>query len=307
MSTPISTTFFGTHTFASTILQALLDAPNISVDLVITQPDKPVGRKKIMTPPPVKVLAEKHNIKVDQPPSLKVYELGTRNLELGVTAQYGLLIPPHILDSFPHGILNVHTSLLPKYRGASPIQSVLINGDTETGVTIMKMEEGLDTGPILLQKSIVIKKDDMYLDLDTKLAKIGSQALIEAIPQYIDGSLVPAVQDDAEATHCKQFKREDGKIDWTKTTEQIYNQYRGMHPWPGVFTSWNNKRLKLLQIQSVEGDLPAGKVAVEDAKLYVGCSSGAVEVIELQLEGKKPMDVKTFLNGFAQFENSQLR
>ena len=147
----IKTVFFGTHDFAVTILQGLIDSPLFDIELVITQPDKPVGRKKELTPPPVKLLAQKHNIKTDQPSSLKDYNLKPNTYNLGITAQYGLLIPEKILNAPIHGTLNTHTSLLPKYRGSSPIQSALIDGETETGVTIMKMDKGLDTGPIILQ------------------------------------------------------------------------------------------------------------------------------------------------------------
>jgi len=300
----VRTIFFGTHTFATVILQALLDAPNISVDLVITQPDKPVGRKKILTPPPVKLLAEKYNINVNQPKSLAHYALPITP-DIGISAQYGLLIKPHILNTPTFGILNVHTSLLPKYRGASPIQSALINGETETGVTIMKMESGLDTGPILSQEKLAIDPDDTYLDLDTKLAPLGASALLSAISPYLSGDLVPVKQRDEDATFCKQFDRDDGRVNWQQTARQIYNQYRGLTPWPGIFTMWNGKRLKLITIKPTQKELPAGKVAVESGTLYIGCASHAIEIIELQLEGKNVIGVKTFLNGF-QNMNGQL-
>jgi len=231
----IKTIFFGTHNFATTILQGLIDSPIFDIQLVITQPDKPVGRKKELTSPPVKILAEKHGIKVEQPDSLRDYNLQPTayprrgmpcGYDLGVTAQYGLLIPENILNAQTHGTLNTHTSLLPKYRGASPIQSALINGETETGVTIMKMDKGLDTGPVILQKSLKVEPNDTYLDLDKKLAKIGLLALLEAVPAYVSGQLQPIPQDNSDATTCKQFTREDGKIEWNKTDKEIYNLYR---------------------------------------------------------------------------------
>ncbi|MBU1895506.1 methionyl-tRNA formyltransferase [Patescibacteria group bacterium] len=293
----IKTIFFGTHDFAVTILQTLIDDPQISVDLVITQPDKPVGRKKELQQSPIKKLALKYNIEISQPENLKSYALDLTPYTIGVTAQYGLLIPKEILDSPKHGILNVHTSLLPKYRGASPIQSALINGETETGVTIMKMDAGLDTGPIILQKTLKIDENDTYPQLELKLAQIASGALLEAIPDYISGKLEAIPQDDSNTTNCRQFTREDGKIDWTRTAEEIYNQYRGLTPWPGVWTTWDGKRLKLFKIKIANKNFEPGKVLVEDNNIYIGCCRNCIEVIELQLEGKGVMRVKTFLNG----------
>lgn len=301
----IKTVFFGTHDFAVTILQSLIDAPDVSVDLVITQPDKPVGRKKVITPPPVKVLAENHGISVEQPKSLKKYELSD-SFDVGVTAQYGLLVPEHILDAPTHGVLNVHTSLLPKYRGASPIQSALINGEAETGVTIMKMDVGLDTGPILLQKSLAIDPDDTYPILDAKLAQIGAEALLEALPQYVSGALTPQEQNNDEVTTCSQFSREDGEIDWSRSAADIYNQYRGMTPWPGIWTVWNDKRLKLLEVSRSDKSGSAGTAQVDGDTLYIGTSDGSIEVIRLQLEGKPATDAKSFIAGHSSIHNSAL-
>ena len=212
-----------------------------------------------------------------------------------------------MLNAPKHGIINIHGSILPKYRGASPIQSALINGETETGVTIMKMDKGLDTGPIILQKSVKINPDDTYLDLDKKLAQIGAKCVLEAIPDYISGKLSPTPQDNTKATVCRELSREDGKIDWSKSATEIYNQYRGMTPWPGVWTTWGGKRLKLIKIKPVQLKLGTGKVSVENDKIYVGCGDASIEVFELQMEGKKVMGVKDFLNGFATIQNAELK
>ncbi len=289
--------FFGTHQFAATILEGLTKSPFCDIKLVITQPDRPVGRKQEMQTSPVKVLAEKRRLTIEQPKTLRSYRLSAIGYQLGVVAQYGLLIPKHILEAFPHGILNVHTSLLPKYRGASPIQTAIMNGETETGVTIMKMDEGFDTGPILLQKRMAIGPDDMYLDLDEKLAALGVEALNEALPKYIDGSLTPAPQDETQATACRELTREDGKIDWQKTSQQIYNQYRGLTPWPGVWTMWKGKRLKLLEIAASAHRIAPGKVVIGGQSMLIGCGTGSIEVLKLQLEGKKVADTKSFVNG----------
>ncbi|MEK7623155.1 MAG: methionyl-tRNA formyltransferase [Patescibacteria group bacterium] len=298
--------FFGTHQFAATILEGLIKSPFYDIQLVITQPDRPVGRKQELQPSPVKLLAQKHNLPIDQPSSLKSYKLKAISYKLGIVAQYGLLIPKHILEAFPLGILNVHTSLLPKYRGASPIQSALINGETETGVTIMKMDEGLDTGSIILQKKVAINPDDTYLDLDKKLAVLGIEALTEALPRFIDGTLKPRPQDTTKATVCRELTREDGRVDWQKTSQEIYNQYRGLTPWPGIWTTWHNKRLKLLSIKLAPQEIESGKVIVEAGKLFIGCHDGSIEVFELQLEGKKAMEIKAFINGNREVNHSFL-
>ena len=305
-----SVVFFGTHNFATTILQGLLDDPKISVDLVITAPNKPVGRKQEMQESPVKLMAKEKGIPVYQPEKLKISDFKIQisellnlkssilNLQLGIVAQYGLIIPQSIIDSFPLGILNTHTSLLPKYRGASPIQTALVNGETITGVTIMQLDAGMDTGPILAQKTIDILPDETYTSLDTKLARIGSEALLEAIPEYLSGALKPTPQDDSMATYTKQLDREDGRVDWQKTASEIYNQWRGLTPWPGLWTIWKDKRVKLLKIKPAENNLEQGIWSTEQNKLFVGCSKGSIEIEELQIEGKNKQSAKEFINGY---------
>ncbi len=295
----ITTVFFGTHDFAATILQGLLDSPMFSIDLVITRPDEPVGRTQEVKAPPVKVLAFNKGIKVEQPESLKSFELGIGNYELGVTAQYGGLIPKSILDSFQRGMINVHTSLLPKYRGASPIQHALMNGDKETGVTIMLMDEGLDTGPVLLQKTLAIDPDDTYETLDKKLALLGKEALLEAVSEYAAGMLYPTPQDNANATTCKKLSRDDGRVDWKRLAQEIYNQYRGLYPWPGIWTMVEGKRLKLLKVKPADKQIPAGQIQFENDRMFVGCASESLEILELQLEGKKAMEAKAFIAGYS--------
>lgn len=309
----IKTIFFGTHNFAATILQGLIDSPLFDIQLVITQPDKPVGRKQELQKSPVKILAEFHNLPITQPESLKSYSLsptpedvGHKTYDVGICCQYGLIIPPHILEAPKHGIINIHTSILPKYRGASPIQSALINGEEETGVTLMKMDAELDTGPILWQKALKIEPDDNYTTVEQKLAKIAILGLTEAIPDYITGTLSTTPQNNTKATVCKELTRKDGKIDWRKTAQQIYNQYRGLTPWPGVWTMWNNKRLKLLQIKPSNKYLPVGQVLVEGDKIYIGTSDKAIEILKLQLEGKQKMNAMQFINGYRNFNGTRI-
>ena len=299
--------FFGTHNFAAAILEGLFKSPFISIELVVTQPDKPVGRKKEIQKSPVKILAEKYNLKLAQPEKLTNSNFKIPNADLAIVAQYGLLIPENIINTPKFGALNAHTSLLPKYRGASPIQSAIINGETKTGITIIKMDKGLDTGPILLQKEVKIGQNDTYQTLDEKMSHIGLSALLEVIPLYISGQIKAVPQDDSKATTCKQLTREDGKVDWTKTASEIYNLYRGLHPWPGIWTMLNNKRLKLILIKPSGKKYKTGMIIVEDNKLYIGCKDTSIEILELQLEGKKTMTAKSFLNGNKNINTSRLK
>lgn len=295
----ISIAFFGTHEFGVKILESLARDDHFSVDLVITQPDKPTGRKQIMTPPPVKILAERLGIKTQQPETLKNFHLENNRFDLAVVAQYGLLIPKHLFSETAHGFINTHTSLLPKYRGASPIQSALINGDTETGVTIMLMDAGMDTGPILSQEKVSIDPDEVYPELDIRLAKIASMLLPKTIIKFLDGKISPHKQDDTEATLCKKLSRDDGKIEWNKTTEEIYNLYRGTTPWPGIWTTLNGVRVKLLVIRPGNKKIEPGHIHCEnDNRILVGTIDGSIEIIRIQFEGKQILDVNACLAGY---------
>ncbi|MCF6276485.1 MAG: methionyl-tRNA formyltransferase [Candidatus Magasanikbacteria bacterium] len=302
----IKVIFFGTHNFAVEILKGLLKAPFISVEKVITQPDRPVGRKKVMTPPPVKVFALKNGLEVIQLESLKTANAENFKTDVGITAQYGLIVPNQILEAPTHGILNVHTSLLPKYRGASPIQTTLINGDDETGITVMQMSEGLDEGAILKQEKLEILADDTYLDIDEKLAEIGAKIIAQTAKDFIDKNIIPQEQNDSKATFCRQLTRKNGKIDWSQTNAQIYNLYRGLTPWPGISTSWEGKNLKLLKIKPSEKEIHVGEVLIEGKQIFVGTGEKSIEILELQLEGKNKMDAQTFTNGFKAIDNAQL-
>ncbi len=309
--------FFGTHDFAKTILQSLIDAGWI-IDLVVTQPDRPVGRKQEMQKPATKVLAEQYAIPVFQPEKLKDFCQALSSLATGqkikrsddcqfaVCAQYGAIIPQSVLDLFPLGIINVHTSLLPKYRGASPIQSALRNGETQTGVTIMKMDKGMDTGAILSQSTIEIFPDEIYPELDVRMAKLGATLLNTTLPLYLNGSLIPEEQDHTQATGCKMISREDGKIDWNKTTQEIYNMYRAYTPWPGIWTMWGDKRLKLLAIKPTERKNSPGKAVVEGSQLFIGTGDSSVEIEQIQLEGKSVMSAEEFVRGYGQIGGVQL-
>ncbi|PIR74011.1 MAG: methionyl-tRNA formyltransferase [Candidatus Magasanikbacteria bacterium CG10_big_fil_rev_8_21_14_0_10_47_10] len=298
MDAPIRMIFYGTQQFAVTVLQVLLKSPMIEVGLVVTQPDKPTGRKKEVVFSPIKTVALQHDIPIVQPDSLKSWVPEMQDVDLAVVAQYGNIIPERLLSLPVYGTLNVHTSLLPKYRGASPIQTAILHGETKTGVTIMKMDKGLDTGPILIQEEITIDPDETYPQLDARLAVVGANLLARTIPPYISGSLVLAEQDNSAATTCTQLTRDDGLVDWQKSAQHIYNQYRAMTPWPGIWTTWNGRRLKLLRVKPADlGSSRPGRASAHDNAFFVETADGALEIVELQMEGKTVMTASQFLSG----------
>jgi methionyl-tRNA formyltransferase len=302
----IKTVFFGTHDFAATILEGLLTYPNISIDLVFTQPDRKVGRKQITEESPVKKLAKKHGLIIEQPVSLKNYSLPSTGYSLGIVAQYGLIIPKKLIESFSQGMINVHGSLLPKYRGASPIQDAIKNGEEVSGVTIMLMDEQVDHGPILSKQGLVITSDDTFTTLSQKMATEGSRLLLNTLTQYLGKEIVPQPQDHAQATFTTLISKDDGKVDFSKSAQEIYNLYRAFTPWPGVWCLWNKKRLKLLAITKAEEHIPAGEVLIKNKRIFIGCGQGSIEVLELQLEGKTAMNAEVFVNGYQNFTKAKL-
>lgn len=302
----IKIAFFGTQEFAATILDGLLSDPTISVETVFTQPDRKVGRKQILEESPVKKLALKHGAHIEQPESLKNYSLESGKYSLAVVAQYGLIIPQHIIDAFPQGMINVHGSILPAYRGASPIQAALMAGEKTTGITIMIMDSLVDHGPILAQNSLPITKDDTYTTLAQKMAIEGSKLLLNTLPKYIAGEITPQIQDHTQATFTKLLTKDNGKIDFALPAKTIYNLYQGLTPWPGIWCTWNDKRLKLLKITEAEKTLPPGEVLIEDKHIFIGCSEGSIQVLELQLEGKNAMTAEVFANGYKNFDKAKL-
>jgi methionyl-tRNA formyltransferase len=302
-----SIVFFGTDEFAAQTLEALANAKGFEVVSVVTQPDRPVGRKQELEKPPVKIVAEKYNIPVEQPESLKNYSLPTTNYSLNIVYRYGLIIPQNILNIPTHGTINIHPSLLPKYRGPSPIQTAIMNGDNETAITIMLMDEKMDHGPILAQEKFAINPDDTYQTLSERMTPRVNEILLQTIPSFLSGEIKPQPQDDSVATVTKILSRDDGKIDWSKSASEIYNQYRALTPWPGVWTMWEGKRLKLLGL--VPSPLrrgTKGEVSLDAGRIYISCSDGSLEVTELQLEGTKPMDAKTFLSGYRNIQGETL-
>lgn len=290
--------FFGTQQFGRGILESLMSDSDFEVIAVFTQPDKPVGRKQEIQMSPVKMLAKDKNIPIYQPESLRNYEMPDLGADVNVVCQYGLIIPQTVLDSAKHGSINIHTSLLPKYRGASPIQSAILNGEQETGTTIMLMDSKMDHGPILAQEKIAIDPDDNYLTLSEKMLPVACALLNTTLKGYLAGKITPQEQNHEQATLCKMFDREDGKVDFSKSAVDIYNQFRGLTPWPGVYTFNENKRIKLLDIKPIEKSIEPGKFVAEGGRLFVGCAKGAIEVFKLQPEGKNPMTAEAFVNGY---------
>jgi methionyl-tRNA formyltransferase len=291
--------FFGTPSFAVPSLDALLQAGH-EVTGVVTQPDKRKGRGRILSPPPVKELAAGRGLKVMQPERIRdssfIGALEDINPELIVVVAYGKILPPDILTLPRRGCINVHASLLPKYRGAAPIPWAIIRGEKKTGITTMLMDEGLDTGDILLQGEIDIHRDDTAETLTKKLAEAGASLLIKTLREMEVGSLRPVPQTGIPS-YAPPLKKEDGRIDWSGTAEDIYNFVRGMYPWPCAYCYLKNERIKITRVKVLKGPGIAGRVEEAGGQLIVGTGKELISVIELQPEGKKLMTAQDFLRG----------
>jgi len=262
--------FFGTPRFAEIILEELI-AQGLIPSVVICNPDRPVGRKKIITPPPTKLLAQKHNITISQPESLTHYTLPITNYDFFVIAAYGKIIPKEVLNAPKLGTIGIHPSLLPKYRGASPIQTAILDGDEETGVSLFLTDEKVDHGKIIAEDTTIILANDTYLSLETRLAKLGAELLIKTIPDYINGKIIPKEQDEGEATFTKKFETQNGFIspeilDAALQGEKafwIHKKICALNPEPGVWTVRNKKRMKLLESELMGEKLVLKKIQIE--------------------------------------------
>ncbi|MCP4343434.1 MAG: methionyl-tRNA formyltransferase [Desulfobulbaceae bacterium] len=300
---PLRIIFMGTPDFAAAILQALIDGPDEVVALV-TQPDRAKGRGKKLSPPPAKVLAEAADIPVLQPTKIKTEEfrngLLTYRPDLIVVAAYGRILPKSLLELAPLGCINVHGSLLPQYRGAAPIQWSVLNGDEETGVTILQMNEGMDTGDILLKASIETEPDETAGSLFDKLAVLGCETLLKAIKGLQDGTLIPVSQNHELATVAPMLKKDDGLIDWHKDAKNIECLIRGLDPWPTAYCFLNSKRLRLFgpEVLHKDSDAQPGTVLQADKRgIFIACGNNTLVIKEIQPEGKKRMPVASFLCG----------
>ncbi|MBQ4259119.1 MAG: methionyl-tRNA formyltransferase [Lachnospiraceae bacterium] len=318
--------FMGTPDFAAASLEALIQAGH-EVTAVVTQADKPKGRSGEPVPPPVKVTALKYNIPVMQPARIRnpesIEELKQYPADIYVVAAFGQILPQEVLDIPPYGCLNIHASLLPKYRGASPIQHVIICGEETTGITIMQMDAGLDTGDMLYKKEIPIAADDNYETLHDKLMLLGGEAIVEVLPLLVEGKLSPEKQIDEDSCYASIIKKSMGEIDFTQTCVEIERQVRGMTPWPSAYTFYKGKQLKVWSVECVEdlacGDdenavttaecpqaVPGMVVKVEKDAVLVMTREGLLKIKELQLEGKKRMSTRDFLLGVKMLPGEKL-
>ncbi|MEA1851910.1 methionyl-tRNA formyltransferase [Cytobacillus sp. FSL W7-1323] len=296
--------FMGTPDFSVPVLRSVIQA-GYEVIAVVTQPDRPVGRKKVLTPPPVKVEAQKHGIPVLQPEKVKNKEdlQAVLNLEpeLIITAAFGQILPKQLLDAPKYGCINVHASLLPELRGGAPIHYSIIQGKEKTGITIMYMAEKLDAGDILTQVEVEIAKDDTVGSLHDKLSEAGSKLLLETLPPLLKGDLLPKQQDENLATFAYNIKREEEKIQWSKPALEIYNHIRGMNPWPVAYTTLSDAVMKVwasVIIESKSNQVPGTIVGLEEDGINVSTGDGQIlKLTEIQPSGKKRMKAKDYLRG----------
>ena len=305
--------FMGTPAFSVPILQALIDEETIEIVGVVSQPDRKVGRKQIITPPPVKQLAMEHNLTMYQPEKLsgsdEMKEIIELDIDLIITAAYGQYVPTKLLNAPTHRAINVHASLLPKYRGAAPIHYAVLNGDEKTGVTIMYMEKEMDAGNIISQREIAINDEDDTGNLFEKLSLVGRDLLMDTLPAIFAGENESIVQNEDEVTFSPMISKEQEKIDWTLTAREVFNHIRALRPAPGAYTILEDQRFKIWAAEVVEDNTSAepGTIIFADTKeMYVACGEGSVlSLIEVQPSGKKRMPVANFLAG-TQIEKATL-
>jgi methionyl-tRNA formyltransferase len=310
--------YMGTPYFAVPALNALIEgsAPGAilpegyEIVTVVTRPDKPAGRGREVAFSPIKRTAQSSGIPVWQPGSFKKQEnsqaLAAYKADLYIVAAFGQILPQTVLDQPRYGTLNIHASLLPKYRGPDPITEAILHGDEQTGVSIMLLDAGIDTGPVLMRRSVSISNDETLGSLTIKLAELGAQTLQEALPLWIAGKLQPEPQDDIHATHTRMRQKEDGKINWDKPAAALARQIRAFMPWPGSYTFWRRKMLKIIAAHpdSIEVASVPGTVLVREEAghqvLAVTTGSGLLRIKQLQLEGKRAMSAEEFLRGYGQ-------
>ncbi len=294
----------GTPAFAAPVLDALVEAGH-EVAAVYSRPDRPAGRGKRTAPTPIKAAASARGLPICQPPSLKPSAVCDQIAALApdviVVAAYGLLLTRAVLDTPAHSCLNIHPSLLPRFRGPSPVASAIVEGETVTGVTVMQMDEGLDSGPVVAQLETEIGADETADALTARLFELGAGLLVEALPDWAAGRIEARAQDDALATTTKMLTREDGRIDWTMSADAIARRVRGYTPWPGAYTRWRGRTLKILAAspmrQSAGDRAPGAVFESASAPICVAAGDGALAVIRLQLEGRRPASARDFALG----------
>ncbi|HNX53076.1 MAG TPA: methionyl-tRNA formyltransferase [Pontiellaceae bacterium] len=294
--------FFGSATIGFPLLEALLASPKDKVAAVVTQPDRPAGRKQQLTPCPIKLLAQERGLPVLSPEKIKdgLPELAALNADLFVVVAYGQYIPPSVLALPKHGAINLHPSLLPKYRGSSPIQWAVAGGDTVTGVTILYVSEKMDAGDIILQRNVPIGPDDTSATLEPVLANAGAELLMEAVEQIRSGTVQRHPQDETAATEVRKLTKEDGRIDWNLSAEILRNRIRGFTPWPGCFCEMpDGQRLKVVRVAVEARKGAAGEILeTTGAGPLVAAGEGALRLLAVQPSGKCVMDGSSYLRGY---------
>ena len=311
MPRSLNLVFCGTPRFAVPTLARVVET-GLQVNLVVTQPDRPRGRGMEVAFSPVKQLALELGLPVVQPEKIKnnqefQQQLTALGSEAIVVVGYGRIIPPWMLSLPPLGNVNLHGSLLPRYRGAAPIQWAIARGETVTGVTTMRLDAGLDTGDILLQKSVPIAASDTGDSLAPRLAEIGADLMVETLRGLQAGSIHPRPQDHSQATLAPILKKEDGRMDFHRPASELYNRLRGFQPWPGAYTTFRNRNLAVWAARPVEHELVRAELSVSADQLIVGCAPGtALELLELQPEGKKRMPAKDFIHGYRPHSGEKL-
>ncbi|HEY8078845.1 MAG TPA: methionyl-tRNA formyltransferase [Labilithrix sp.] len=303
--------FFGTPQFAVPCLDALVEVADVVA--AVCQPDKPVGRGLELTEPPVKERALALGIDVVQPTKLKTGEfakwLREQNADVALVVAYGRILPKDVLEAPRLGCVNVHASLLPKLRGAAPITWAVVRGEPETGITLMKMDEGMDTGDMLEQFPAPITEDETAGELAERLSAIGALAVRRGLPKYVAGGYTPKKQDDAKATTAPMLKKEDGKIDWSKTARAVHDHVRGMQPWPGAFTTARGKLLKVLEtkVTDVPKQAEPGTVIFADkTRVVVACGDRGIDLARVQVEGRKAIGANDWVAGRGVAEGEKL-
>ena len=303
--------FMGTPDFAAPVLKALIGQYDIVA--VVTQPDRRAKRGRKLEASPVKVVALTHDLPVLQPPRLRqpnvVAELTALAPEAIVVAAFGQILPAEVLAIPPRGCLNVHASLLPRHRGAAPVAAAILAGEEETGVTIMLMDEGMDTGPILSQAACPIFPQDTRESLGARLAQLGAGLMMDTLPRWLAGAIEPRPQDHSQAAYCHIIAKQDGLIDWSQSAVEIWRRSRAYHPWPGAYTFWRGKLLKVLRAEALpqwSGEGEPGRVMALDEGLAVATGEGALLLGEVQLASKRALSAEDFARGQRDFVGSVL-
>ena len=300
--------FMGTPEFALPALRALIARHEVTG--VVTMPDRPAGRGRAPRPSPVKQLALEHDLPLLQPRSLRGDEafaaLRRWRADVYIVAAFGQILPQRVLDIPPRGSLNIHASLLPRWRGAAPMQAAIRNGDQCSGISIMLMEAGLDSGPVLAQQAVPLARDETAQSLHDRLAELGAEMLLATLPDWLAGRIEAQKQDEALVTPAPQLRKQDGLIDWSLTAESIERQVRAYTPWPGSFTVWDGRQLKILEATVATGKAAPGRVVAHEAGIAIGSGAGLLLPLRLQLAGRNAQACDAFLRGQRDIIGAQL-